>query len=93
MTTTEAQALVRYVTNADGQTTDVLVPLSVWEALLESNTLEDPDPEAIAASIHRSLDDVKAGRTKPLAELASLDAVGLDARIVQFASTQAAPAR
>ncbi len=37
--------------------------------LLENNTLEDPAPEAIAASIHRSLDDVKAGRTKPLAEL------------------------
>lgn len=69
MTTIEAQALVRYVTNADGQTTDVLVPLSVWEALLENTTLEDPDPEAIASSIHRGLDDIKAGRTKPLAEL------------------------
>ena len=75
MTTTEAQALVRYVTNADGQTTDVLVPLSVWEALLENNTLEDPDPETIAASLHRGLEDIKAGRTKPLAELwANLDA-------------------
>jgi PHD/YefM family antitoxin component YafN of YafNO toxin-antitoxin module len=75
MKTTEVQALVKYVTNADGQTTDVLVPLSVWEALLENNTLEDPSPEEIADSLHRSLDDVKAGRTKPLAELwASLDA-------------------
>jgi hypothetical protein len=75
MTTPEAQALVKYVTNADGQTTDVLVPLSVWEALLEHNSLEDPAPETIAASLHRSLDDIKAGRTKPLAELwASLDA-------------------
>jgi hypothetical protein len=74
MTTTEAQALVKYVTNADGQTTDVLVPLSVWEALLANSILDDPDPEAIAASIHRGLDDIKAGRTKPLAELwASLD--------------------
>ena len=74
MTTTEAQALVRYVTNADGQTTDVLVPLSVWEALLENNTLEDPDPETIAASLHRGLEDINAGRTKPLAELwANLD--------------------
>jgi hypothetical protein len=75
MTTTEAQALVKYVTNADGQTTDVLVPLSVWEALLEDNSWEDPAPETIAASLHRSLDDIKAGRTKPLAALwASLDA-------------------
>jgi hypothetical protein len=74
MTTTEAQALVKYVTNANGQTTDVIVPLAVWEALLESNALEDPSPEEIAASLHRSLDDLKLGKTKPLAELwASLD--------------------
>jgi hypothetical protein len=75
MTVTEAQALIKYVTNAEGQTTDVMVPLSVWEALVESSTLEDPDPEAIAASIERGLRDLKAGRTKPVAELwASLDA-------------------
>jgi hypothetical protein len=75
MTVAEAQALIKYVTNAEGQTTDVLVPLSVWEALVESSTVEDPDPEAIAASIERGLLDLKAGRTKPVAELwASLDA-------------------
>jgi hypothetical protein len=75
MTVTEAQALIKYVTNAEGQTTDVLVPFSVWEALVESSTIENPDPEAIAASIERGLRDLKAGRTKPVAELwASLDA-------------------
>jgi hypothetical protein len=75
MTVAEAQALIKYVTNAEGQTTDVLVPLSVWEALVESSTVEDPDPDAIAASIERGLLDLKAGRTKPVAELwASLDA-------------------
>jgi hypothetical protein len=75
MTTIEAQTLVKFVKNAAGQTTDVLVPLAVWEALLENYELEDPDPEAIAASLHRGLEDIKAGRTKPLAELwASLDA-------------------
>jgi hypothetical protein len=77
MTATEAQALAKYVTNAEGHTTDVLVPLSVWEALLEGSTLEDPDAEAIAASIERGLRDIKAGRTKPIAELwTSLDAAG-----------------
>jgi hypothetical protein len=75
MTATEAQAFIKYVTNAEGQTTDVLVPLSVWEALLEGVALEDPDAEAIAASIERGLRDIKAERTKPIAELwASLDA-------------------
>ncbi len=77
MTATEAQALVKYVTNAEGHTTAVLVPLSVWEALLEGSALEDPDDEAIAASIERGLRDIKMGRTKPVAELwASLDAAG-----------------
>lgn len=75
MTTIEAQTLVKFVKNAAGQTTDVLVPLAVWEALLENYELEDPDPESIATSLHRGLEDIKAGRTKPLAELwASLDA-------------------
>jgi hypothetical protein len=69
MTATAAQAFVKYVTNAEGQTTDVLVPLSVWAALLEGIALEDPDAEAIAASIERGLRDIKAGRTKPIAEL------------------------
>ncbi|NJM48861.1 MAG: hypothetical protein HC860_24060 [Alkalinema sp. RU_4_3] len=74
MTATEAQALVKYITNAEGQTTDALVPLSVWEALLEGSTLEDPDAEEIAASIERGLEDIKAGRTRPIAEL--LDSLG-----------------
>jgi hypothetical protein len=74
MTLAEAQALIKYVKNLDGQTTDVLVPLSVWQALLDSNTLEDPEPEAIAASLHQSLEDIRFGKTKPISELwASLD--------------------
>ena len=75
MTTIEAQTLVKFVKNAAGQTTDVLVPLEVWEALLENYELANPDPESIAESLHRGLEDIKAGRTKPLAELwANLDA-------------------
>jgi hypothetical protein len=69
VTATEAQSLVKYVLNSDGKTTDVLVPLAVWEALLQHYILEDPDPESIAASILRGLNDVKEGKTKPLAEL------------------------
>lgn len=75
MALTEARALVKYVTNADGQTTDVLVPIDLWEALLDACDLENPEPEAIAASLHRALEDVHAGKTKPLAEVwDSLDA-------------------
>jgi hypothetical protein len=69
MDATEAQAFVKYVTNAEGHTTDVLVPLSVWEALLEGSALEDPYAEAIAAIIERGVEDIKAGRTKPVEEL------------------------
>lgn len=75
MSTAKAVAQVKYVTNAYGQTTDVIVPIEVWQPLLEAQELENPEPDAIAASIHRALADVQAGRTKPIAELwDSLDA-------------------
>ncbi len=36
---------VWYVTNAAGETTDVLVPLDLWEQII--NTLEDPTSGSI----------------------------------------------
>ncbi|MEG3925929.1 hypothetical protein [Microcoleus sp. D3_18a_C4] len=36
MKVTQATALVKYVADANGNKTDVLVPLEVWEALLAS---------------------------------------------------------
>jgi hypothetical protein len=34
VTLAQIQALVKYVTNQDGETTDVLMPMPVWETLV-----------------------------------------------------------
>jgi hypothetical protein len=52
MTFTEALTAVRYVTDANGEKTDVLIPLAAWKALLASwkqliELLEDQEDRAI----------------------------------------------
>jgi hypothetical protein len=52
MTIPEIVTKVRYVTDSDGKKTDVLVPLTTWEALLASwkqlsEMLEDQEDRAI----------------------------------------------
>ncbi len=34
MTVTEALATIRYVTDSNGEKTDILIPLTAWETLL-----------------------------------------------------------
>ncbi|WP_008313112.1 hypothetical protein [Leptolyngbya sp. PCC 6406] len=69
---------VRYVTNAAGKTTDVLVPLELWQQLIHA--LQDPDsglawidehePNAkILADLQTSLQQAAAGQTFPVAQL------------------------
>ncbi len=69
---------VRYVTNAAGKTTDVLVPLDLWEQII--NALEDPasglawvdeqEPNAqILADLQESLKQAAAGQTYPVSQL------------------------
>jgi len=52
MTVAEVLATVRYVTDSKGKTTDVLIPLAAWKALLASwrqlmESLEDQEDSAI----------------------------------------------
>jgi len=69
---------VRYVTNAAGETTDVLVPLDLWQQLL--NTLQDPnsglawadenEPNAqILADLQASIKQAAVGQTYPISQL------------------------
>jgi hypothetical protein len=69
---------VRYVTNAAGETTDVLVPLDLWQQLI--NALQDPasglawvdehEPNAqILADLQASLKQAVAGQTFPVSQL------------------------
>ena len=52
MTSTDVLTSVRYVTDVNGQKTDVLIPLTAWKALLSSwkklvELLEDQEDRAI----------------------------------------------
>ena len=69
---------VRFVTNAAGETTDVLVPLDLWQQLI--NALQDPasglawvdehKPNAqILADLQASLKQAAAGQTFPVSQL------------------------
>ncbi len=66
------QQQVRYLTNQEGKTTDVLIPLDTWETILQVLTAEthpiDSKAELIA-DFRQSLIDVKQGKTFPLEEL------------------------
>jgi PHD/YefM family antitoxin component YafN of YafNO toxin-antitoxin module len=69
---------VRYVTNTNGETTDVLVPLELWQQLI--NTLQDPgsglawvdehEPNAqLLADLQESIKQAAAGQTFPVSQL------------------------
>jgi hypothetical protein len=78
MTLADIRNLVKYVANAEGVPTEVLVPIALWEKMLESlNLLEsglDPEDEnepkeAILADLQASVRLTKAGETMPISEL------------------------
>lgn len=73
MTIPEAKSNLRYVTDASGEKTDVLIPLPAWEALLASwkqliEMVEDREDRAI---LQEWLDQRAAGQ----AETISLEAL------------------
>ncbi|OKH31193.1 hypothetical protein NIES2119_29360 [[Phormidium ambiguum] IAM M-71] len=78
MTIADFSKLVQYVTNTNGETTGVLVPLEVWENLLQSwqnladqlEQIDEAEPkEKILQDLKDSLRQTKAGQTFPISEL------------------------
>jgi hypothetical protein len=73
------ETLIRYVTNAEGKATDVLVPLELWQQLLHSlNTdnvsglvwIDEQEPkDQILADLQESVRLAEAGKTFPVAQL------------------------
>jgi hypothetical protein len=66
MTIPEIVTKVRYVTDSDGKKTDVLVPLTTWEALLASwkqlsEMLEDQEDRAILQDCHAGRSGARTG--------------------------------
>ena len=76
---TKIENQVRYVTNVDGKTTDVLVPLELWQQLINSINsdhvsglawIDEQEPKAqILADLQESIAQVAAGQTFPVSEL------------------------
>jgi len=79
MINTHIENQVRYVTNVDGKTTDVLVPLELWQQLINSINsdhvsglawIDEQEPKAqILADLQESIAQVAAGQTFPVSEL------------------------
>ncbi|NET74331.1 MAG: hypothetical protein F6K62_26495 [Sphaerospermopsis sp. SIO1G2] len=72
MTLEQIKDNIRYVTNEKGETTDVLIPLELWETIIvqlsETEEIED-SREEILNDLKQSLLDGKTGKTFPLEEL------------------------
>jgi hypothetical protein len=69
MSTLEIQKRVRYVNDSRGKSTDVLIPYSLFQELLElKTTLEVYERQATRMSIKRAKRDVRNGKTKTFAD-------------------------
>jgi hypothetical protein len=75
----QIESQIRYVTNVDGETTDVLVPLELWQQLMSSINpdhvsglayIDEQELKAhILADLQESLRQAAAGQTFPVSEL------------------------
>ncbi|WP_375498459.1 hypothetical protein [uncultured Nostoc sp.] len=75
----QIKSQIRYVTNVDGETTDVLVPIELWQQLISSinsnNTsglawIDEQEPKAqTLADLQESVRQAAAGQTFPVSEL------------------------
>lgn len=63
---------VRYLTNEQGKTTDVLIPLETWETILQALNPESESLDSkneLIADLKQSLIEAKQGNTYPLEKL------------------------
>ena len=65
MSIREALATIRYVLDANGERTDVLVPLDSWQAILASwkQMMEDLEDQQDSAILQEWMDKRAAGKT------------------------------
>jgi hypothetical protein len=78
MTIAQIRASIKYVTNAAGEKTDVLVPVGIWDELIESlqsiasdlDRVDEEEPKAnILEDLQESIRLAAAGQTFPISEL------------------------
>ncbi|MEH2220336.1 MAG: hypothetical protein V7K72_25060 [Nostoc sp.] len=75
----QIESQIRYVTNIEGQTTDVLVPIELWQQLMNSINsdkisglawIDEEEPKVqILADLQESVRQAVVGQTFPFSEL------------------------
>ncbi|MEH2233161.1 MAG: hypothetical protein V7K71_26600 [Nostoc sp.] len=77
----QIESQIRYVTNVDGETTDVLVPIELWQQLISLSSInsdnasglawiDEQEPKAqILADLQESVRQAALGQTFPVSEL------------------------
>ncbi|MBD2343120.1 hypothetical protein [Anabaena subtropica] len=79
MIMTQIESQIRYVTNIDGDTTDILVPIELWQQLMSSvnsdnvsrlGWVDEQEPKAkILGDLQESVRQAAAGQSFPVSEL------------------------
>jgi hypothetical protein len=79
MVITQVEHLIRYVTNAEGKATDVIIPLEIWQQLLDSLAVdhvsglawidEQEHNQNILANLQESIKLADLGQTLPISQL------------------------
>lgn len=78
MTISQIKTCIRYITNTTGETTDVIVPVELWEQIMNSlkdnasglALIDEQEPKTqILADLRESLREAAAGKHFPISEL------------------------
>jgi hypothetical protein len=83
MNISELQTLVKYISNAQGEKTEVIIPIAVWNSLLQKITsielystlsglspVDENEPNTqILADLQESIRAARAGETYPISQL------------------------
>ncbi len=78
MNLSQLETQVKYVSNASGETTEVIVPVALWEVLMDRlkpllsglDSLDENEPkEQILADLQESLRAGVAGNHQPISKL------------------------
>lgn len=83
MNISELQTLVKYISNAQGEKTEVIIPIEVWRSLLQKITpseldstlsglspVDENEPKTqIIADLQESIRAARAGETYPISQL------------------------
>jgi hypothetical protein len=83
MNMTQLENIIKYITNSQGEKTEVIIPIDFWNSLLPAiifdeirttdsglSSIDEDEPKAqILADLQESIRAAKAGETYPISQL------------------------